>query len=506
MNRIPQSLAPLHLPAPALPRGRTADVRRLEALATRYFWPCVALVLTLASWNALWRIGDTFVRDHDEARYGVAASEMLHAHSLLVTTYAGATEFWNLKPPLGYWLLELSYRVVGETPLGLRLPAALCAVLTTLLAMLLARRLGGNRAALLAGAILATSFGFFGHHSARSGDLDADLSLLLLTFLALAPALPRSRAARLCAGLVLGLAFLVKSFAILPFVAAIVGFYLLQRGARSWRIWPLPFAVLALIVATWALARTLAEGSTEFVSRMFTEDLLLRSTTMIDGGGSVDPWDYAGAVFDRIAPWPLLALLGYVWARRTLRGGPAEDGIRLLWAFALVPMILFTLARTHHSHYVVPTYPAWAILAALGASQLLRHASRLGLLAPATVLMGALLLACELRLVTHMQIHDRMPEPQHFLVSLRSPDRPAGLRLCTEFTPSYTERFFLQVVDGFELGADAGDRQCTGEWVLSRKSATEEGRSEAEAGAAAALLVAQDPTYRLLRYPRFSSR
>jgi len=51
------------------------------------------------AWNVFWRLGVAFVRDYDEARYGVAASEMLHHHSMLVTTYAGATEFWRSDAP-----------------------------------------------------------------------------------------------------------------------------------------------------------------------------------------------------------------------------------------------------------------------------------------------------------------------------------------------------------------------------------------------------------------------
>src|SRR5215472_10443423 len=136
----------------ALPAPATRPIpwyETLWALPVRAFWGCFAGVLGLMVWNAFWRLGDTFVRDYDEGRYGVAASEMLHRHDALVTTYAGATEFWNLKPPLGYWLLELSYRLVGETPLGLRLPAAVCALVTTALTMLLTRRVAGPHAAIL---------------------------------------------------------------------------------------------------------------------------------------------------------------------------------------------------------------------------------------------------------------------------------------------------------------------------------------------------------------------
>src|SRR5690242_6560261 len=91
-------------PVPLGRRSRPRAVPWYEGLAdlpVQAFWACFAAVLALAGWNGLRLLGDTFGRDHDEGRYGVAACEMLHAHSTLVTTYAGATEFWNLKPPLG---------------------------------------------------------------------------------------------------------------------------------------------------------------------------------------------------------------------------------------------------------------------------------------------------------------------------------------------------------------------------------------------------------------------
>ena len=49
-----------------------------------------------------------------------------------------------------------------------------------------------------------------------------------------------------------------------------------------------------------------------------------------------------------------------------------------------------------------------------------------------------------------MEIHDRLSPGQVFLSSLRQHVRP-GTALYTSFTPSYSERFFLQVVDGFTL-------------------------------------------------------
>jgi 4-amino-4-deoxy-L-arabinose transferase-like glycosyltransferase len=423
----------------------------LGDIALKYFWWCFAGVLALMAWNVFWRLGVAFVRDYDEARYGVAASEMLHHHSMLVTTYAGATEFWNLKPPLGYWLLELSFQVMGETPFALRLPAALCALLTTAATMLMARRIAGARVAILAGIILATSFGFLRHYGARGGELDSPLTLLMFAFLMLAPRLTESRSVRLAAGLVLALGFLLKSFAILPYITAIAVYCLLTRGVASWRAWPLPLGITAVVVAIWAAARSVSEDSGEFVRRMFVEDLLLRSTTVIDPGANHGSWDYVGALFDRLAPWPLLVLIAFFlsgnnFARHLLGRDPAV----LMWCFALVPLGLFTLAQTHHFHYITPTYPAWAILGAASTLKILERARRIELAAPVAALIVAGAVACEGRLVAQTLTHDSLHSSQVFLASLRDRFADATV-LHTAFVPSYSERFFLQVVDGFTV-------------------------------------------------------
>jgi 4-amino-4-deoxy-L-arabinose transferase-like glycosyltransferase len=499
------TLKPIDLRAPRWSQA-------LERVAVRYFWQCFVTVLAFMTWNVLWRLGDTWVRDCDEGRYAVAASEMLHAHSPLITTYAGATEFWNLKPPLGYWLLDLSYWAVGETPFALRLPAAICALVATALTMLMTRRIAGPRAAILAGIVLATSFGFLGHHGARSGELDAPLTLLLLLFLMLAPHLMASRPARLAAGLVLALGFLLKSFAILPFVAAVAIYCLITRGIASWRVWPLPAAVIVVTAATWAVARSVAEDSWEFVRRMFVEDLLLRSTTSIDSITSIDAggvnsaWDYVGALFDRLAPWPVFVLLAFGLSRHFARHRLSSDTATLMWCYTLVPLLFFTLARTHHSWYVIPTYPAWAILGAVGTLEVLKRAEGFEFAAPGfAALVVICVLACEARLVAHMEIYERMPPSQVFLASLRN--RLAGSRpyLHTTFMPSYSERFFLQVVDGFELDdLSAADLSLSrtfpsGGPVLIRKS--ELGLAEIPLHATGIAVLEQNEDYALIRLP-----
>src|SRR5581483_4784670 len=124
---------------------------------------------------------------------------------------------------------------------------------------------------------------------------------------------------------------------------------LLTRGFRCWRAWVLPFFIAVVVTMSWAIARTVAEDSSEFVRRMFVEDLFLRSTTAID---PVDAsiWDYIGALFDRLAPWPLVVVVawgvsrGAVWARlpgarsRVFGRQLTGDSAMLLACYCLIPL------------------------------------------------------------------------------------------------------------------------------------------------------------------------
>jgi len=61
------------------------------------------------------------------------------------------------------------------------------------------------------------------------------------------------------------------------------------------------------------------------------------------------------------------------------------------------------------------------------------------------------LLAGEARVVSQMMIHGRVTEGEVFLASLGDHSVPRGTRLDIAFTPSYSERFILQVIDGYVL-------------------------------------------------------
>jgi 4-amino-4-deoxy-L-arabinose transferase-like glycosyltransferase len=452
--------------APA--RNRISVRCLLVRFAVENYAACVSLILALTFINSFWHLATNVVSDLDEARYGVAASEMLHRHTLLVATYGGTPEYWNLKPPLGYWMQELAFRVFGPSVFAMRLPAALSALGVVALTMYICRRWFGRRPALLAGTIMATCFGFFSYHGARSGDLDSPLTLILMVAVIQIPTLVNSAGSRLLCAAMFALGFLLKSFAILPFIMVTLAHLAWSGEWRNsrWRDWWLPLLLLIGVIFGWAYARSRIDGSMYFVNRMVREDLLWRSTQVIDNETS-RPYGYLLVLLDRFAPWPVIVGCTAFVGKRAAALCSAES--RLLWLWVLVPLVMFSLARTQHHWYLDPTYPGWAMLAALALVQAFA-------LSTAHARTSLVILVClgllfgEARVLLRIGRTDRITANQAFLTSLSNHALlPENTLIEAQFQLSHSERFILQVVDNYRV-TEAGSPQLANSLLLPNET------------------------------------
>ena len=71
------------------------------------------------------------ILDYDESRHGINAYEMIRNQDYVVSTYQGEPDYWNLKPPLSFWLIAVGYRMFGYNALGLRFFSALASLLVS---------------------------------------------------------------------------------------------------------------------------------------------------------------------------------------------------------------------------------------------------------------------------------------------------------------------------------------------------------------------------------------
>jgi 4-amino-4-deoxy-L-arabinose transferase-like glycosyltransferase len=370
--------------------SRTHDRPRLRAALAIAAIASVIAVLTLH------RIGASDVCGGDEAVEGVAVQQMVE-HGHLFPTQNGLIPMY--KPPLFHWTGVVIDRALGITKVtaaNLRYPSALYAIAGAMLAMFFAAGILGADGAIVAGLTLAGSYQYI--NLGRFGRVDMTLTfyetLALFAFLWWRPrrnpvsgefSAPRTVMLYLMA-LALGLGVLAKGpvGALIP-GAAIVIFMIVEGRARQILSMLDPGAIIigAAIASSWYLACYFG-GRNAFLSRQLDSENLGRFFGSL---GSMAPWYYVKPLLLNSAPLSLLIPLAVALAlskslNRYFTGeGPeqseagegngscanasnARESVRLLAIFWLVTVIFFTLASYKRRNYLLPLWPASAVMLA----------------------------------------------------------------------------------------------------------------------------------------------
>jgi 4-amino-4-deoxy-L-arabinose transferase-like glycosyltransferase len=339
----------------------------------------LAIILAVAAFNLFYNLGVEPIRDWDEARHGVNAYEMLRNKDYIVNTFAYEADYYNLKPPLSYWMVMAGYKLAGFTPLGLRIFSAISAFSTILIVALFVKYKHGVLASIISAAVLTSTVQYIISHCARTGDADS-LFVLLFTLSMLSMALmEKSRRWLYLAGFSFSLAFLAKSWHS-GAIAAVGGIYILFSGyilKIKLKEWALFIASTVLPVLLWGVVRYTRDGF-EFFKEMITYDLLARTATPLEG--------HAGSVYYYILTlryyyfyWIIIICAGFLLYLLFCREDLKQQGWRYVLALALwivVPLLLFTKAKTKLSWYIIPIYPAMAICIGVFCSNLLKLKGR----------------------------------------------------------------------------------------------------------------------------------
>jgi len=320
--------------------------------------PRSILSLTLlAAFTFFLGLGRPAITDSDEAFYAEASREMVESGDWLTPRFNYENR-WQ-KPVLYYWLTAATYSVTGPTEWSARLWSALSGLGLVLLTWGAARQLTQREdAAWIAGAITATSYGYFAMARAAL----PDLPLAFLITLGIWTALQRRW---LLAGMAAGLGFLMKG----PIALVVPGLVLIPIWWRERRDAPLrprdvvvAGAVFAAVGLPWYVAMTLEHG-TAYLESFFLADNFERFAT--DRFNERRPlWFYLPIVLGGLLPWSgyLLALpwrfAAGVW-HRTRRLTDVEWRL-IIWA--ALPLIFFALSIGQQPRYILPVLPPLAIL------------------------------------------------------------------------------------------------------------------------------------------------
>ncbi|MGH8229478.1 MAG: phospholipid carrier-dependent glycosyltransferase, partial [Steroidobacteraceae bacterium] len=340
--------------APGVPAAR-------QGLRRTALW--AALVAVAVSWIVL--CGGRALYNPDEGRYAEIPREMLAAGDWIIPRLDGLV--YIEKPPLQYWATALSYEIFGESAWSARLYTGLCGLLTVLVTAWLAARLWDRAAAWRSGIVAASSMLIL----VMSHQLTLDMSLTLFMTVTLAAfcvahdsrTAPRARRGWMAvAWAAAAAAFLTKGLeaGAIP-VLALVLYSILHRDWKPWgRLWLLPGIGLFLILTLPWLAAIQARLPS-FFDFFIIREHFERFLTPIEA--RYQPWWFFGEVLAvGSLPWivPMVRALVTGWRAAQPRG--RFDARRLLWVWSLVVLVFFSLSDSKLIPYILPMFPALALL------------------------------------------------------------------------------------------------------------------------------------------------
>jgi len=360
-------------------RQRVAPARNLGAIvdfATRSHARAAAVLILVALLNFLPGFFDIPPIDRDEARFAQATKQMIENRDYVDIRFQNEVRY---KKPVGiYWLQAgavTTARALGMTQALTtiwlyRIPSLIGAVGAVLLTYWTALAFVSRRAALLAGLMMASSI-LLGLE-ARFATTDA---MLLATVVAAMGALARvylpEQRARLGAGsawtlpaifwTALAIGILLKG----PLILMVVGLAVLALVAIDRRAdWLLALKPLigvpwvAALVLPWFVA-IIGRADDAFIAESLGHDLIPKLYGSQEGHGA-PPGTYFVLFWLMFFPGSMLAGLAApaVWAARR------EPGAKFLLAWLVPSWLMLELVVTNLPHYLLPLYPAIAILIA----------------------------------------------------------------------------------------------------------------------------------------------
>lgn len=352
---------------------------------------CVVLAALVVFFTWL---GKPYLWDEDEPKNAECAREMLEAGNWSVPqfNYALRTD----KPILLYWLMLSSYKTFGVGEFAARFWSAALAVGTCWLTYQLGRRLYRPTVGLWSGLAMASCLMFA--VSGRAATPDSTLifctTLTLFAFVRFGGVTQGvlARGGYLALYAAMSLAVLAKGPVGVVLPGGIMGLFLLLRHRPETlvatlaprRLWSIVRAlrpltavvVLAVVALPWYVYVGMKTEGAWLAGFLGTHNVGRFTSTMEGHGGSI--FYYPVAVLVGFFPWSCflpLAIFRLVRRLRTPDGAASREADLFTGCWIGAYLTFFTLAGTKLPSYVLPCYPALAVVTGVLIDEWLRSPS-----------------------------------------------------------------------------------------------------------------------------------
>ncbi len=334
----------------------------LKPLAASGLLVLLCLLLYLPGFTAIPPI------DRDEARFAQASYQMIESRDYVRVSFQDEPRH---KKPIGiYWLQVLSVKIFGKDKKEIwlfRIPSLLGAILATLGTYAIGRKLFDEKAALLGAALLACTLLMAVEANMATTDA-ALLACIVASQWSLAHLYGKEESSTPFSWTVFLVFWTAQGFGVLlkgpivPFVSLLT---IVSLGIwdRKWQwlrgLRPLQGSLLLfLLVLPWSVAVWKATDGA-FFRDAFSEDFFPKLVSGQESHGA-PPGYYMLLLI--VAFWPASLFLGltcsHTWKERAVRG------VKFCICWIVPAWIVFEAVPTKLPHYVLPLYPALALLSA----------------------------------------------------------------------------------------------------------------------------------------------
>lgn len=309
----------------------------------------------------------------DEPRFVLVAKQMVESGNWLFP-HRGQ-ELYPDKPPVYFWLLSLSYLVVGSWRWSFLLPSLLAGMLTLWLTFDLGKRLWSRRTGLWAAAAVLFSVQFA--YQFKRAQIDPTLvAMTTASFYLIARHLLLGPNWRLLAGgfFLAGLGVITKGVGFLPLLSLLplwlyrrLGFQPLYaaRPGDAWRWLAAGLAFIAAI-ALWLIpVAYLGLTSDNPEHQRYLDNILFKQTAE----RYANPWHHHEPFWyfaEIIALFWLPFSLAFFWLlkpwRQAFKARDLKVALPLLWGLLVV--LFFSISSGKRDMYILPALPAFALAAA----------------------------------------------------------------------------------------------------------------------------------------------
>ena len=334
-----------------------ASQNRVSGIGERsWFWLVCLVCLVIVFSN----LGSSALFDPDEGRNAEKAREILLLGDW-VTPYENFLPTLD-KPVFFYWLVAISFKLFGLSEWSARLPSALAGLGCIFLVYRFARLQWGLQEGLWSSLVLITSLEFFLFSRIVIFDMTLTffISLALFSFYAVTQTDDPRAGKRHCLLMyaAMGAGTLVKGPIALVLSGMIIFFYLLVT--RKWFLLrrlniPLGAIVCFAVVAPWYL--WVEARNPGYLRYFLWEEHFVRYLT--PHFSRTKSWYYFFLVLGiGFLPWSFFIPV----TAKNLWNRTSSDANLFLTLWVILPFAFFSASNAKLPHYILPIYPALAIL------------------------------------------------------------------------------------------------------------------------------------------------